>query len=94
MNENDYKAIRQIIADLEKLNETANLSSVIDEINKLKKSIDERLLNVSICGLYQTKQNVEKRDVSKALGKINNSLIELKKKQSEIRDAINTLNSL
>ena len=99
MNQKDRKAIDQIIANLEKLNETTDLyNNVIDEIiegiNELKDSIDKRLENVADCGLSQTEQNIEKQEVSDALDNIISSLGELQENLNEIQGSIDTLSSL
>lgn len=99
MNENDYKAIRQIIADLEKISETAdsfdsNIDEIVQEVEELKDSIDERYDNVADYELANTSQNLEKQDASAALDEIITGLEELKENLNNIQNAIVTLNNL
>lgn len=99
MNENDYKAIRQIIADLEKISETADsfdsdIDEIVQEVEELKDSIDERYDNVADYGLANTSQNLEKQDASAALDEIITGLEELKENLNNIQNAIVTLNNL
>lgn len=98
MTEKDIQAINSIIDLLEKANDLAismNIENIVDELNSLKDSIDERLENVAEYeGLSQTDANVEKQDASDSLEDIISCLGTLQSSLDEIDNAIDNLRNL
>ena len=98
MTVKDKNAIDSIINQLEKANDIAssmNIDAIVDELNSLKDSIDERLENVADYeGLSQTDANVEKQDASDSLEDIISNLETLQSNLDEIDNAIDNLRCL